>query len=372
MKVLFQTIGVLIQYNWALPYSMVKLDHDFKVFLATDIFSYLMGGFYYQLRQPVKLIPVIVGSGVFPSLDKILENISPRNLPDKGLVHLNKNIVKSKLTARILKIDVPKIFTFHGSLDYPHVRDIARASNELKEINKNVDAFVAVSEHSAKTIEENCSFKPIVIHNGIDISIFNPFRISKQKARRMLSIPEHKKVILWFGRIDPDKGLHLFIKALPYIIRNCKNVIVIAKGRTINRTYLKSMKILSARLGVSKHLEFVLGWTPNINCCYYYRASDVYVHTSFSEGFSLTLIEAMASGVPVVGNNVSSIPEAIGDCGLLFDGSEEDLADKVLRLLHDSRLATKVGMRGFKRVLEKGFTVEDAAKKYVSLYLSLT
>ncbi|MBS7618856.1 glycosyltransferase family 4 protein, partial [Candidatus Bathyarchaeota archaeon] len=281
MRVLFQTIGVLVQYNWALPCFMTKLREDLKTLLITDAFSYLMGGFYYYFKQPMRMIPIIAGSGVFSALDKTLEDILFRKLPDKYLIHLNKG-GESKLTDRILKINAPKIFTFHGSLDLPHVRDMVPTCKSLREVNKSVDAFVAVSDHSAKTIEENCDFKPLVIHNGVDTSLFNSLRISKWKARKLLSLPWNGKVILWSGRVDPDKGLHLLVKALPHVVKNCENVIVIVKGRTVNRAYLKLIKILSTKLGVNKYLKFTLKWTPNINMLYYYyyRASDVYVHTS--------------------------------------------------------------------------------------------
>lgn len=366
MRVVFQTIGVLTQYNWALPYFMVKQNNELKIMLITNMFSYLMGGFYYNQVRLKRMIPVITGSGVSLRLDKILEGFLP--CPSSHLVHLNR--VESKLTQKVLKTSIPKIFTFHGSLDPYHTKNLLGTCRMLKEVHRNVDAFVAVSTHSAETIETACNFKPIVIHNGVDIRIFNPFNISKSEARRKLSLPKSKRVILWVGRIAPSKGLSLLIKALPNIIKCQKNILVIIKGRSVNKKYLIKIKTLANRLRITDILKFDLRWTPNIWMLYYYRASDVYVHTSFSEGFSLSLLEAMASGTPVIGNNASSIPEAIGDKNLLFN-SVEELSEKVLGILCDEKAAKMYGMKLFKRVLSRGFTSIAQAKKYLKLYEEL-
>lgn len=365
IKVFFQTIGVLVQYNWALPYFIVNQQQDFTVILSTNMYSYMMGGFYYHMKQPGRMIPLFIGSGILKKFDKILENALPRLNSD--LVHLN--MPESPLTDKILKTDIPKVFTFHGSLDPIHVSNISSVCRRLREINDKVDAFVAVSNHSAKTIEESCNFKPIVIHNGIDITLFNPFNITKEEARKRLSLPQGRKIILWSARIDTDKGLHLLIKALPRIKKELNDVMVIVKGRTIDKSYFQWVNALANKLGVRDMIFYDLGWSPNLVMLYYYRASDVYVHTSFSEGFSLTLLEAMASGIPVIGNNTSSIPEAIGYSDFLFN-NEEELADKLLNVLCNHSLAMKMGMEFFKRVIKKGFTSKDSAKKYTQLYLS--
>ncbi|MEM4474528.1 MAG: glycosyltransferase family 4 protein [Candidatus Bathyarchaeia archaeon] len=364
MKVLFQTIGVLVQYNWALPYYMAKFNQTMMV--LTDAFSYMMGGYYYHFKQVRRLIPIITDTGlttirVLPDAiyDKLIMNL------EATLLHLNS---PNRLTDTLLKSRIPKVFTFHGSLDKNHVKEISEAKRILTKIYNNVDAFVAPSVHSAKTIEETCGFKPLVIHNGVDIAIFNPYIVSKEEARAKLSLPRDAKIILWSGRIDPDKGLHILVRALPYIIKEEPNTMVIVKGRTINRRYLELVNALAKN--VKKHILYRFGWTPNIMMIYYYKAADVYVHTSISEGFSLTLLEAMASGIPVIGRNASSIPEAIGNPRFLFN-TEDELAEKIVKIFSNPS-SSKTSFANFKRVLEEGFTAECAAKKYVKLYSELT
>lgn len=107
MKVIFQTIGVLTQYNWALPYFMVKRRQSLKMLLITNVFSYLMGGFYYHLKQPRKIVPIIAESGVFPELDGMLEKVWFWKCLGGQLIHLNIPS-KSALTDNLLKVSQKK------------------------------------------------------------------------------------------------------------------------------------------------------------------------------------------------------------------------------------------------------------------------
>jgi glycosyltransferase involved in cell wall biosynthesis len=368
MKVFFQTIGVLTQYNWALPYYLVSMggqNPEVFIKLYTDAFSYSMGGFYYHLKRPKMLIPVFSGTGLFSGLDRTLNKVKALcKLSHFDVIHLNKT--KDELTDMALKTEAPKVFTFHGSLDPDHVKDINSACEGLRKIADKV-VFVAVSRHSSNTLAKYCNIKARVIHNGVDVSLFNPL-LPKIKARRKLGLPSDKRIILWSGRIDPDKRLDALLRVTSKILRERKDVIILVKGRTINKGYLAYLKGLIRKEGLERFVKFDLGWTPNIFMLYYYyRASDLYVHTSISEGFSLTLLEAMASGIPVIGRNTSSIPEAIGDKSLLFN-DEDELTERILKVLSNEEASEKIGIRLFRRVMEEGFTSTEQARKYLNLY----
>jgi glycosyltransferase involved in cell wall biosynthesis len=368
MKILFQTIGVLVQYNWALPYYLTVLEKqnsEVYVKLDTNLFSYLMGGFYYHLKQPKKLIPFFSGSGIFSRLDKILGKTKVSyKLAHFDIIHLNEH--HDELTNIALKTRIPKVFTFHGSLDPDHIKNVDNACKTLKEIADKA-TFVAVSQHSSNTLARYCGIRAHVIHNGVDTEIFNP-SLPKIESRKRLHLPLDKKIILWSGRVEPDKGLHKLLVAIPKIIKERKDIMFIVKGRSINKNYLTPLKNFIKRKKLEQFIKFDLSWTPNIfMLLLYYRASDLYVHTSISEGFSLTLLEAMSSGIPVIGRNASSIPEAIGDKTLLFN-DEDELAEKILELLSDKDVSEKIGIKLFRRVIERGFTSIEQAKKYLNLY----
>lgn len=101
-----------------------------------------------------------------------------------------------------------------------------------------------------------------------------------------------------------------------------------------------------------------------------YRRSQVCVVPSLREGLSITLLEAMAIGTPVVGAEVSGIDEVIvdGETGLLFSPNDaEDLAEKILRILKDERLARELARHARERV-ESIFSASTMARKHVALY----
>jgi len=370
MRILFQSIGVLVQYNWALPYYMSR--REVKLVNLTNALSYLMGGYYYHLKAPKSLIPLFANTGLaqLSPLDRYVGSLLciERFATNFDVIHLNNP--NDPVTWKLLKVDAPKLFVLHGSLDVIDERRAKIVCRRLKEINSIVDAFVAASHHAAGTVRKWCGFMPLVIHHGVDTSIFNPYNISRHEARKRLCFPYNRKIILWVGRIDPVKNLSMALRALEKIVKEDRDVLLLVKGRAVDEQHFKYILKLLKNLDVANHVRFDIKWSPNMTMIYYYRTADIYVHTSFSEAFgSLTLLEAMASGTPVIANNASSIPEAVGDAGLLIN-SEGELAEKVLEVLHNDKLKEELSSRGSIRVL-KNFSLEIVARNYLRLYSDL-
>lgn len=369
MRILFQNIGVLVQYNWALPYYISR--RGVKLVNLANVLSYLMGGYYYHLKAPKSLIPLFIDTGIAHFSFKYVGNIFPieRFVTNFDVIHLNSS--NDPVTWKLLKVDAPKLFVLHGSLDVIGEKESKPVCERLKEINSRVDAFVTASYHAAGTVEKLCGFKPKVIHHGVDVNLFNPFNVSKEKAREKLPIPKDKKVILWVGRIDPIKNLSMMINALPCVVREEKDVLLLAKGRTEERTYFQKILASIRKLGLTKYVRLDIRWSTNMSMIYYYRTADIYVHTSLSEAFgSLTMLEAMASGAPVIAYRRSSIPEALGDAGLLVE-SEQELAEKILEVLYNDKIREKLSRKSYERAF-RNFRLELTAVKYHQLYSDLS
>jgi len=106
---------------------------------------------------------------------------------------------------------------------------------------------------------------------------------------------------------------------------------------------------------------------PHNELPFFYSGADVFVFPSFSEGFGLPPLEAMACGTPVVASNVTSVPEVVGDAALLVDPYRtEDIAERIFKYLTDRKLREQMIRRGFARVRE--FSWERAATQTVSAY----
>jgi glycosyltransferase involved in cell wall biosynthesis len=232
---------------------------------------------------------------------------------------------------------------------------------------------VTVSFYAARVLREKCGFEPThVIHHGVDVELFNPLIYTRDNARRLLGLPLNKKIILWNARLSPEKKIETLLYALACMVKELKDILVIVKTRAIVKDYEIKIKKIINMLDLSMNVVFDKGWTPLNNMPVYYRAADIYVNTSITEAFgSLTMLEAMACGIPTIANNASSNPEALGDGGLLYDTNDPyDLAEKILRVLTDDKMAKKLSYKAYKRI-KKELTLTNTAKRYIELYSSL-
>lgn len=131
---------------------------------------------------------------------------------------------------------------------------------------------------------------------------------------------------------------------------------------------IKSIK----KLNLTKYAHLDFKWSTNMSMVYYYhhRAADIYVNTSLSEAFdSFTMLEAMVSGAPAIAYKKSSMPEILGNAGLLVE-SEQELAEKILMVLSNNSLRMILSRKGYERVL-RNFRLELTAEKYLKLYNDL-
>jgi len=236
LRVLFQSIGVLVHYNWALPYYLVRTTDIEIVDNITSFFTILAGGFYYLLKSQGKIKLSLIESGISSidsnNLVKLLAKIYAKRVVKESnynVIHINSYDVIGK---EFLKLPFPRVFVLHGSPDFAN----ESVCSSLNEIYSTVEAFVVVSMHAATKLNELCGFKPTtIVHHGVDVEIFNPISYPKNLARRILRLPEDKKIILWNARMSREKKLETLIKALPYVAREYKDALILIKTRTIVR-----------------------------------------------------------------------------------------------------------------------------------------
>lgn len=369
---LFQTVGILVHYNYALPFYLIRIRGVREIHLLSSIFPIFMGGWHYFIksRGRIKLKIMRCGIDLIDSrkIMRLLEEIVVKRSASEhfDVIHLNSYY---KTIDVFLKARIPKIFVLHGSLDFAN--EVHRES--LGELYSKVDAFVVVSMHAANKLYEVLGLKPDrVIHHGVDVEVFNPTSYPRNISKEKLGIPACKKVVLWSARMSPEKRLETLILALPYVIKDFKDFLVLVKTRTINKSYEAKILRLVSMLRVNNYIIFDKSRTPLLQMPVYYRAADVFVNTSITEAFgSLTMLEAMACGTPTIANNASSNPEALGDGGLLYDTDDpNDLAEKLLKVLVDDKLAKILSRKAYDRI-KRELTLRKQAEEYVRLYSSL-
>jgi len=102
---------------------------------------------------------------------------------------------------------------------------------------------------------------------------------------------------------------------------------------------------------------------------HFYAAADLFVFPSFYEGFGIPVVEAMANKIPTCASNVASIPEVLGDCGLLFDpNSIDEMSDAIFTLIYDNVLCEELTERGLERA--KLFSWKTASRETLNVIIS--
>jgi len=157
------------------------------------------------------------------------------------------------------------------------------------------DAIICVSEsvrgEVLKWYKPNPE-KVFVVPNGVNTRLFSPFGSNLKKELQL----EDSKVILFVGRLYQNKNVNLLIESLTYLPRNFK-LLVIGEGH--NKEELIK---LSYNLKVQKRIIFK-GFIPYLKLSNYYRTADIFVLLSTLEGFPKVILEALASGLPVIASN---------------------------------------------------------------------
>ena len=180
--------------------------------------------------------------------------------------------------------------------------------------------------------------KIAAIPNGFDPAVFHPGSDSERVAlRRTLGLPEDRPIVLYVGRFAGSKGLGELLGAWPRIAARFDAECVLCGFVPYNDPY-------PIPSGIER--VTVRGWTSQPELLY--RAADVFVQPSHVEGMSNALLEALASGLPVVATTVGAAPQMVEDGvdGLLVPPGDPDaLAGALARLLEDADLRHTMGGR---------------------------
>jgi phosphatidylinositol alpha-mannosyltransferase len=210
------------------------------------------------------------------------------------LVHTHAPLVPTLPLLAIQAASCPQVGTFHTTGGPSRMLDIARPW--LAPVVEKLDARVAVSNTARDYAASWFPGTYHVIPNGVDIDRFHP---------GVAPFPEWRdpgKVnLLFVGRLDPRKGLHHLIAAMPEIVRRTKGR---ARLLVVGDSYLRPKLEASVPAAARDHVVF-LGHVPSADLPRWYATGDVFVSPAAgNESFGIVLIEAMAAGRPVVASDI--------------------------------------------------------------------
>lgn len=268
----------------------------------------------------------------------------------------------------------PYIVTIHGALEpwclgHKALKKKVFTLLIQRHILQNAAALHALTQAEGRQIRAYKVTAPvIVIANGIELSSFRQFRERKELEKLYPELKE-KAAILFLGRIHPKKGFDILARAFGRIARARKDVYLVVAGpdsegyRAQVERMLESEKVLDRTI-------FTGMLTGQEKLAALSRA-DIFVLPSYSEGFSIAVLEALACELPLVITRQCHFPEvAEAKAGIVIDPDPDQLAEALITLLNNADLRRGMGDNGKRLVMER-FTWDKTADQMIQLYQSV-
>jgi len=253
----------------------------------------------------------------------------------------------------------PLIITVHGS-DINLVLNRGFLKRLTSLVLQQADRVIAVSEDLRKKVLTlgAAPDKVRVIYHGVDPERFFP---QESGTTRKLNL-------LWIGRLSPEKGLAYLVKAMKRVLEEFPggNLTLVSAG---DEHAMRELTDLIDREGVREGIR-IEGNKKSDELPSLMRQADLFVLPSLSESFGVVVIEAMASGLPIVASRVGGIPEVVeeGITGILVPPADSPaLSEALLRLLKDPERRKKMGRNGRERVI-KLFSWDKTIEATLNVY----
>jgi len=258
------------------------------------------------------------------------------------------------------------VYTAHGF----HFYDGAPVLNWLlyypveKFLSRYTDTLITINREDYKRASEKFHAQRVryIPGVGVDTNRFGG-TCSSNDVRKSLGIKCDDIVLLSVGELNKNKNHGVVIKALSRLKKKNIYYIIVGKGKLEAR-----LKQLAVEENVASRVKIV-GFQDDIKA--YYEAADIYVLPSIREGLNVSLMEAMACGLPCIVGDIRGNKDLIdvGEGGYLFDvTSVEDLAGKIKKLLNENRYY--YGTYNLKKIQK--FDVKVTMKTLKSTYLEIT
>jgi glycosyltransferase involved in cell wall biosynthesis len=238
-------------------------------------------------------------------------------------------------------------------------------------LNDQCESMIVPTQTISQIVEELGGFQPIPISNGINLSRFTPPQDIEAKTDCLLmklGLDPVKPTILHVGRLDLDKRVDVVIRAAAKTIKKIDaQLLVVGDGEC-----RESLMTLANHLGIGNRSFFPGFMNPQEEIPEIYRMANVFTTASEIETQGLVLLEAIASGLPVVAVNATCIPEIVKhdiNGFLTQPGDENAISERLFEILNDPQRASRMGRLG--RILVQNHSIERTIDLHENLYKSV-
>ena len=289
----------------------------------------------------------------------------------KILIELHPDLVEAHLTwSRLLGLLAARLAGIHKRFGFEH-GDIYMNSFKLRVANYfsqlYTTQYIVVSDTLSQWVQQthhiqNCNLS--ILHNCVDTNKFDPHVLPAKDVMNLKSPDSTLFAMVGTLGDGVNKRVDIGIQAIAYARQHGVNVQLIIVGDGNQRD---SLKCLARELDISQHIHF-LGMRndiPNILV-----ACDVFCHAAPFEPFGLVVIEAMATGIPVIVPDSGGITEVVehNKTGFVYPALEADkLGQAMIYLTQDQKQREKIGRQAY-QVVQERFSVEQYVRNLYSLY----
>jgi len=294
-----------------------------------------------------------------------------KHVREFDLVHIHALFSYAALPAALLahRAGVPYIVRPLGTLNRWGIRNrrpwLKKLSFRLLE-SRILSGAAGIHYTSEQELLEagdlGVSANPLIIPNAVELPVGQP----SWPVRR----PESPKVILFLSRIDRKKGLDLLFAAFARVRQQCPETVLVLAG-TGAPELLASLKDNAERLGVASDVIWA-GFLTGADKWAALSGADVFVLPSYSENFGIALVEALASGCPVVLSDQVGIHREItrAEAGLVTPCRVAELADAICHVLTDAALRRRMSENGV-RLAHQQFSLEAVGGQLAAAYAAV-
>ena len=275
-----------------------------------------------------------------------------RTLATMDVVHVHHPFVSGRIALRYCRSNgIPLVFTNHTRYDLyaqaylpqlPNVLSDAFLNTFLSGFCHQCDLIIAPSLGLANVLRDFGVHSHIeIIPNGVELTRFQSARPEIERAS--LGLREGDKVLIYVGRLGPEKNLMMLLRAFAGAQAAVDNLHLIVAGGGVD---LDNLRDWCDRAGIADRVHF-LGELPYDAIPTYLHMADAFVTASTSEVHPLSLIEALAAGLPVIGIQSPGVEDIIQDGvnGFLCRNDIADFTARQVRMMLDDQLRMSLGSR---------------------------
>src|SRR3972149_6638725 len=382
-----------VVHTISLAEELARLDHQVRIYaLSTG------EGFFRTVSVPYTFIPcaIVANESIDDKVKRYINTYTDylSSVREHYDIYHAEDCISANMLCELRSRGSIKFFvrTVH------HVDDFTSKSLidcQLKSILEP-DYIIVVSRFWEKELRSRYSLNPTVINNGVDIKRFKNQGDEgiKERAKNSFSVNGNNvmlstgcKVMLSIGGIEPRKNTLTALRAYNIASNYFKSkgeclVWLIGGGETLfdyrayREGFFSEIKRLGLKLGVREPQSndediIILGSVPEDSMAELYGAADVFVFPSVKEGWGLVVLEAMASGIPVIASGIEPMTDYLEDeknAVLVSPMDFKALARQIIRVLEEGELRYKLIMNGIETA--KAYSWQNTALRHLEFYSS--